>query len=608
MPVCKMGPCATEVVAGATYEWVNVNQDSADGCECRRVQGNTALDLPDRAPGVGTQPSYVDQNCDGIDGVIGDALFVWAGAPAGGSGTMAAPFTTVSAAVTAFPASGKKYILVAEGTYHENVRLSPGMQLFGGYSGDFKTRDPVLHISLIEGQAPTAGKLAAVHLENVTAASVDTVVSGFTLQGFDVSASTPDGVDGPATYAVYVKDSGAKLFITNNEIVAGRGGKGGRGLTGAQGFGRQASTLLNGGNGLDSGRAPGACPAGLSRLGGSGGFNTTCATGTASGGGSVGCPSFNWAAIPVQGAQVQYTSSLNGNGLGGWDWSFDSQSSFGCNHATESGFPSNIQDHNGRAGAAGADGLSGSGGAGAPVVARHGSFVAGQWVPSPSVAGAGGPGLVAKAGGGGGAGGGTARYTAGGCQSYEYGATGGGGGAGACGGAGAQAGRPGGASIAMLVVFSAAPAQVPVITGNRIQRNFGGGGGNGGFGGAGGLGGAGGFGGDATTWSGSVGGKGGEGGNGGMGGGGGGGAGGPSFGILSFNGPVAGWTAVNTFVTTASANTGGPGGAGGSSSGPSATGTPGTAGAFADALTLMGCPAGCPGGTSCDVNGVCVPN
>ena len=605
MPVCKMGPCTTETVAGVTYEWVDVDGDSNDGCECRRVQGNLTTDLPDRAPGVAPAPSYVDQNCDGIDGVIGDALFVSAGASASGTGTRASPFKTLGAAVAAFPASGKKHVLVTEGTYQENVRLTAGVQLFGGYSSDFKARDPLLHATVLEGQAPTAAAVAAIDIENVAVASPQTVVSGFVIHGQDVAASTPDGQDGAPTYAVYVKDSGAGVQLTNNEIVAGRGGKGGRGLTGGQGYGRQSSLSLNGTSGFDSGRVGSIC-SGFSQVGGTGGVNSLCATGNAPAGGGVVCPVFNW--VSVTGAQAQYTTTANGNGLGGYDWSFDTQSGTFCAHATESGFPSSIQDHVGHDGAAGADGLSGSGGAGAPASARHGSFFGSRWVRAPSGGGAGSLGSVAKGGGGGGAGGGTARYPTGGCLSYEYGATGGGGGAGACGGGGGQAGRAGGASIAVLVVWSAVSAQQPLIQGNRIQRNFGGGGGNGGFGGAGGLGGAGGFGGNTTTWSGSVGGKGGEGGNGGAGGGGGGGAGGPSFGILAFNTGVATWAAQNTFVTAAASDTSGAGGSGGSSSGPGATGAGGTAGAFADVLSLTGCPAGCPGGTTCDANGVCAPN
>ncbi|MBI5478140.1 MAG: hypothetical protein HY906_04750, partial [Deltaproteobacteria bacterium] len=165
-------------------------------------------------------------------------------------------------------------------------------------------------------------------------------------------------------------------------------------------------------------------------------------------------------------------------------------------------------------------------------------------------------------------------------------------------------------SIGILVSLSGAVAAGPTLTGNRIQRGLGGVGGNGGFGGAGGQGGAGGFGGRQARWSSSVGGKGGEGGNGGPGGGGGGGAGGPSFSVLGFNLPVAGYAATNTFLTSAAVNTGGVGGQGGSSPGGTSTGTPGAPGASADLQTLSACGPGntCALGFTCDANQVCVPN
>lgn len=608
-PMCKMGPCLTETSGGTTYEWVNVDGDEGNGCECRRVQGNLSGDLPDRAPASGDAP-YLDENCDGIDGVIGDALFVSAAAAPGGDGTQARPLTTLTEAVARLGSSGKKYVLVAEGTYHENVLLSPGVQLFGGYSADFRKRDPLLHTSVIEGQAPSAnasGPLAAVHAENIAAASPETVVSGFTVQGYDAPASTADDQDGAPSYAVYVKDSGPGLVLSNNKIAAGRGGKGGRGSTGAQGFGRQASAALDGAAGLSSLRATGAC-IGVTRAGGAAGANPQCPSANGLRGGASVCPVFNWGSNPVQGRQQEYTSTANGNGLGGYDWSFDSASGVFCSHVTESGFPSNIQNHEGKDGAAGSDGAHGSGGQGAPAAARFGTLVNGRWAASASGATAGTGGVPGKAGGGGGAGGGTAAYLTGGCPSYELGATGGGGAAGGCGGAGGRPGRAGGASIALFTVFTTPPVagQVPRIFGNRIQRGLGGDGGNGGFGGAGGLGGHGGFGGTSTTWSSAIGGKGGEGGNGGAGGGGGGGPGGPSYGILSFNFDASGWSTQNTFVTPAGSQTGGQGGSGGSSSGAGATGTEGTRGASANLLSVLPCGGGCPAGTTCD-GAVCLP-
>ncbi|MGA9523240.1 MAG: MopE-related protein [Myxococcaceae bacterium] len=608
VPVCKMGACTTEVVGGTTYEWRDVNGDTEDGCECRRVQGNTTLDQPEElAP-------FVDENCDGIDGVIGNALFVWAGASPGGSGSLSTPFRTISDALAAFPTSGKEYVLVAEGTYSENLSVTDGMRLYGGYARDFKKRDPVLHTSTVQGVVPAGGSAAqaAVHIRNAGQATARTVVAGFSIRGVDQVAAPPDNADGAASVAMLLENAGANARVVNNEIVAGRGGRGGRGTSGTQGFGRQSSTELNGRNGQNGGAQRAPCPAGFGRPGGVGGVNSSCSAASAIPGGSIVCPSFNWNSNPISGAQTQYPAGSGLNGQGGRDWSFD-QMSFSngldsCSHVTESGFPSNIQSHDGQDGEAGADGNVGTGGASAPARARFGTIVNGRWVPSPLKGTSGGGGGFGDAGGGGGAGGGTAHLSGGPCPLFEFGATGGGGGAGGCGGVGGLAGSAGGASIGVLVVLPNSPGrpQMPAIEGNRIQRNLGGDGGNGGFGGAGGLGGAGGFGGGNTTWSGSTAGKGGEGGNGGAGGGGGGGAGGPSYGILAYRGSGTDWPNQNVFLTSGSSATGGKGGTGGSSSG-SGSGGNGADGASANLMTLVPCSAGCPASTVCDPNGVCVP-
>ena len=610
MPRCAMGPCLTQTVGGVVYEWVNVNGETADGCECRRVQGNTTVDLPDRGPSPTGLASWVDENCDGIDGVVGNAIFVSATANPGGNGSRTAPFQTITQGLAAMQAQGKTYVLVAQGLYRENVRLFDGAQLFGGYASDFLKRDPQVHTSTLQGVQPTGGAIAAIHAEALGNGAVETVVSGFTIKGWDVSTATAVGAAGDASIAVYLRDVGARFVLQSNDVLGGRGGEGGRGATGAQGFGRQASPQLQGARGINSQFFPsGTCSAANHRAGGTPGVNVQCAGANATAGGSVVCPVYTFAGN--QGQQQQYVNPpmTSRDGRGGWDWSFDTMSGFSCSHVTESGFPVNIQQHDGDDGKPGADGMGGTGGVGAGALARFGSISGGRWVASPTGATLGGAGGTAQGGGGGGAGGGVARFTMGGCQGWEIGATGGGGGAGGCGGTGGQAGGAGGASIALLIVSTAPTSTLPTIRDNRFQRGAGGNGGNGGFGGAGGLGGGGGFGGDADRWSSSVGGKGGEGGNGGPGGGGGGGAGGPSFAWLAYNVTPPAVLPANTFLTPSSIDTGGPGGAGGSSPGAvSSSGTPGSRGASNNVQWLRACSSGCLSGTTCDANGVCIPN
>lgn len=609
IPRCVMGPCLTETVGGVSYEWVDVDGETADGCECRRRLGNRTVDLPDRSPSSSGGASWVDENCDGLDGVLGDALFVSAAAASGGNGSITRPFTTIAQGLAALASTGKRYVLVAQGQYRENLRLSEGQQLFGGYSQDFHKRDPTVHSTQLVGVAPTAEAIAAVHAESLGQGAVETVVAGFTIVGWDVATAAAEGTAGEASVAVYLKDVGAAFVLESCDVLGGRGGSGGRGRTGSQGYGRQVSQALDGQRGTDSRFfSSGDCGPANHRAGGAPGVNAPCG-GAGTPGGDVVCPAYSFQSN--QGRQQRYVAPDAGprDGRGGWDWSFDMQSRSECGHVTESGFPMSIQPHDGDDGKPGADGLGGVGGSGAPTRARFGSVVGGRWAGAAVGASTGLAGLMAEAGGGGGAGGGVARFTAGGCLGWEIGATGGGGAAGGCGGTGGLGGGAGGASLVVFVVASAPGASLPTLRNNRFQRGGGGSGGGGGFGGAGGLGGAGGFGGLASRWSSSVGGKGGEGGNGGPGGGGGGGAGGPSFALLGFGLDVSALSTGNTFLTPASVETGGAGGQGGSSPGPaSSSGTAGTRGASANVLSLSPCGTGCATGSSCDVNGVCIPD
>jgi len=592
--------CVKETVGGTAYEWIDTNVDNTDGCECRRKDGNVSVDNPDigEFPTSGSQ--YVDENCDGVDGVIGDALFVWSGFQGTPTGARTSPYTTIKQALTAFPSSGKKYILVAEGVYDENVVLFDNAALYGGYAPDFFGRDILLHPTIIQGtDASAPAELGAVTASGLGKSGRRAVLSGFQILGRNIPDNPASDVDGAASIAVYVNDSGDGLRLEDNVIVAGRGGRGGRGSTGDAGYGRQISTLLDGKDGVDGERRNGSCN-NVSRAGGAGGVNAQC-DGTAHRGGNISCPHYTMSSH--QGTQAEYVAPSNNDGPGGFDWTFDQYSGFECSHVTESGWPSAIQSNNGQDGLDGNGGAVGSGGLGCENV--FGSIAQNKWVPPTVGAKAGSAGTAGKAGGGGGAGGGTDRYVLGGCFSHELGPTGGGGGAGACGGNGGFPGKAGGASIAVLLL-NVTGAQ-PLIQNNRIRRGPGGDGGAGGFGGPGGQGGRGGFGGQPTSWSGSAAGKGGEGGSGGPGGGGGGGCGGPSIGFLSYN--VAPSPLNNTFDYDDTVTTSGAGGLGGGAAGSGSSGTDGISGKSANVLRLSKCGTGvCPTGFSCDTNQVCIPN
>ncbi|HOX44069.1 MAG TPA: MopE-related protein [Myxococcota bacterium] len=602
-PVCAMGPCQVEVVGGERFEWVDVNGDPDDGCECRRRLGNTGVDPPDLLelpePGL----TYVDENCDGVDGVAARALFVRAGA-VGGDGSQARPYGSLGQALAAWPAAGKDALLVAEGRYDEDLTLPAGVELHGGYALDFLSRDVVQHASILTGLSAEAALTAR-------GVRVPSVVSGLVLRGRAAPGASAADQDGGSSLVLRLEDCDANLVLRSNVIEAGRGGDGGRGHSGGAGWGRQSSEEVDGLAGIEGIRSFGACY-GAGRQGGRAGGNSRCAEAAGRRGGGTSCPDFDWGSEPVRGAQAEFASDVAGDGLGGYDWSFDWMSGASCSHATESGYPSDIQLNVGQDGLDGRDGDGGLGGRGASGAA--GSLRAGLWVPSPDRgAAAGATGLAGTGGGGGGGGGGTAYESSGGCQEHEVGPSGGGGGAGGCGAEGGAAGRAGGASLGVLVVRTAAgPAGGPALLFNSLRRGTGGRGGDGGFGGQGGLGGLGGFGGGPPpgSWLSSLAGKGGDGGNGGPGGGGGGGPGGPSFDLVCLDVDPAAYLGQNVFELPADSSTGGAAGDGGASVGPGATGAPGVAGAYGLSLHLRSCAGGaaCPAGTRCDANQICVPD
>lgn len=313
------------------------------------------------------------------------------------------------------------------------------------------------------------------------------------------------------------------MRIANNVIEAGQGEDGARGQSGFDG-----ANGVPGSSGVDQSQRVAPC-SNLVERGGSGGVNSSCPVANGRDGGDAGCPTFDFGLDPVRGGQAEFRNPVQGDGLGGFHWSFDDISGPSCNHITESGFPSDFQTNNGQDGADGADGERGAEGLGcrrlfSAVDPSDSLFASGQ-------AGVGGDGSSGAGGGGGGAGGGTAAFPSGGCPRFDLGSTGGGGGAGGCGGIPGGEGGAGGLAVSMAL---RAPVTLDGIFGNRIVRGVGGEGGRGGRGGEGGDGGVGGAGGVPTTFAGSTGGLGGDGGNGGAGGTGGGGCGGSSIGRLIF--------------------------------------------------------------------------
>lgn len=101
--------------------------------------------------------------------------------------------TTAKKTINAAIAAARKpaEIRVAEGTYRvtshagdptypQHITLKDGVSLFGGYSADFSTRDPAVHVTTITNMSTTA---VARNIISDTNISRSTLIDGFTLIG-----------------------------------------------------------------------------------------------------------------------------------------------------------------------------------------------------------------------------------------------------------------------------------------------------------------------------------------------------------------------------------------------------------------------------------------
>jgi hypothetical protein len=529
------GACDTSVeiptcAVACDEGFFDIDLNPANGCECSPVEGP---DHPNATDGPG-----VDSDCDGIDGEVGNAVFVSKVGADLNPGTREAPKLTVQAAIDAAGQGGLRDVYVATGVYAENLSLTEGVAVYGGYSSDFLVRTPLLYETVIMGVALVGDEVGAVTALGL-GHEAPTGVDGLSIYGFDAAEA------GASSYAVYLHDPGPTLQISNCRIVAGDGADG---LAGGHGqIGGDGGDGVVGVDAHDIGHAD--CVSGDQAAGGAAGANT-CGGGDHGGGkgGKALCPDYYEGGNEVcpngdhpqthKAAETGKDGKASGAGGGGtpgydgliyWGVCGGFKDCGTCSMPSEGPMPAT----DGGGGAYGKDGLPGD-----ACVDTDGAVAVGLWRGASGAAG--GSGGSGGGGGGGGAGGGVETHDD--CQYFspgysDLGGSGGGGGAGGCGGTPGKSGGSGGGSFGLFIVFDQAPSALPSVQGNAVAGGRSGDGGNGGNGGTGGTGGDGGGGG--LTGSGvsgafcaAAGGDGGRGGDGGHGGGGGGGCAGVAYGVF----------------------------------------------------------------------------
>jgi hypothetical protein len=408
-----------------------------------------APDLPDL--------SFVDSNCDGIDGTEADAIFVSPSGNDANPGTKVRPKREIQAAIAAVAAGNGRYVLVAVGEYQhlDLEKNSSGSGIYGGYDPKTWSRSASLPDASFIAGAPEA--ILAVQ------------ATGIVLQLLTVSGR-PQDVLGASAYGIRAVD-GSELTLQRVNVAATFAEKGGRGESGGPG--------ASGGAGADG--TPGACDdTDTFPAGGPGGPSPAGRTG----------------------------------GRGGWG----GDPAYETGGTGETGQPATPGGAGGKNGNVGFPGTSGQpGGPGRPGAAGFGggattAFAGAFWIGQ-----AGGIGIPGQPGNGGGGGGGGGAQ-AGVFVVDGYGNGGGGGGGGGAGGGAGQGGGPGGGSFGVYLYNSSIVVESSAITAD--DGGYGGDGGSGGLGGTGGAGGKGGTTCTSEVGSGGAGGRGGDGGQGGRGGGG----------------------------------------------------------------------------------------
>lgn len=471
----------------------NPDPDTSSGSS-----GDTGIDACDQVdvPDI----NGLDENGDGIDGVVCRAVFVNAAIGSDLNGGLATddPVATIGRAIEiAQTYDPPRMVLVAAGTYVETINVNSGVSLYGGYNPDDWSRDINANATAI-----TATENRAIIAQNLDLA---VEIDGFTINALSYTDESQ------TSYGVWVRDTPEGLFTLDYcTIAAGNGGDGADGADGDPGADGEGGDSAMGGS-------PGA------------GGGSLCGATGGNGGSGLACPS---------------TDGTDGS-AGGDPTTVGQGQTAG---ASQCGSDCDDEGTNAAAGLPGEPGVNGDGGSTA--ADNEGAFGGdGIWAPpagSDSTRGDHGAG-----GGGGGAGGfdvdsgvfclfDSGNGTGGG---------GGGGGAGGCGGAAGGVGFAGGGSFAIVAVNSSI-----TVTNTELLMADGGDGGDGGNGGDGGAPGGPGNGVNGIDDGGEPGdgANGGSGGGGGGGGGGAGGCGGASIGIatvgdaaaalnnVSFNGGVGG--------------------------------------------------------------------
>ncbi|HIF63127.1 MAG TPA: hypothetical protein EYQ35_03100, partial [candidate division UBP10 bacterium] len=272
------------------------------------------------------------------------------GADTATCGSQAEPCATIAFGLQPSTLLAKLRVYVAGGEFFEDITLSDGIDVLGGFDPDSWESAPGTNPTILYGSTGSSHRAAVTALNITSPTSFD---------GFVVYAA-PATTLSSNSYGVYVSASSAQLVITNNVIFANSGAAGGDGVGGAQG---QIGMDGDGASppGADAAydafiaASAGFCNAANNRQFANGGFRS-CGGDNVSGGAGGG----NQCA-PVAGSEFSGIDGAPGSGTGGGpggDAGDDGELLF--SGAACSVPPAPTAGREGSEGAGGSDGLGGT--------------------------------------------------------------------------------------------------------------------------------------------------------------------------------------------------------------------------------------------------------
>ncbi len=247
---------------------------------CDPMEGASSSDLPD--------PSFIDENCDGIDGDFEMAITVTtSGSNFIGCGTSpSTPCETINYGIARANATGRSEVYIMAGIYNEVVVMHAGVSLYGGYNSSW-VRDSRLQaghaVTIIGGYDSAVGQYLTLRASSLSGTMV---VANLFLTGPDAATT------GRSSYVAYLTSTSGLSF----ESVTFDGGDGANGGSGSSGsVGAVGGSGVNGGSGGDGssccgygGAGGNGCSIYNGGVGGRGGYGDANGSGGAAGTGPFG--------------------------------------------------------------------------------------------------------------------------------------------------------------------------------------------------------------------------------------------------------------------------------------------------------------------------------